>query len=84
MLSCFFTKTFVYISENFNFFKLFDFENVGDGMKSFGSEIVENTFGAQEPASPRHGAGVGKGAEPPFFLADCNAECLKTAKQETL
>ena len=52
---------------------------VGDG-----TVPMKISFGAQEPTSPRHGAGVGKGAEPPFYLADCIAECLETAKQEML
>ena len=49
---------------------------VGDG-----TVPMKISFGAQEPASPRHGAGIGKGAEPPFFLADCNAALLEIAMQ---
>ena len=51
---------------------------VGDG-----TVPMKISFGAQEPTSPRHGAGVGKGAEPPFFLADCTVAFLQTALQNT-
>ena len=51
---------------------------VGDG-----TVPMKISFGAQEPTSPRRGAGVGKGAEPPFYLADCIAASLKTALQRS-
>ena len=51
-----------------------DCNKVGDG-----TVPMKISFGAQEPTSQGHGAGVGKGAEPPFYLVDCNTEILWTA-----